>query len=675
MAGRTCRAVVVLVVALLLRSSLYGSPKIYFVNVGSGNDANAGTSGSPFKTITHALGLAVSGDQVLVSAGTYSAATGETFPLVLPSGVSLTGITPAMTIIDATNPSHDTRAIEISGSSASTRLSGFTIENAYFKETSIGSNANGGAILLSGDATITQNVITNNTVEGYPGVPPGASGGQAYGGAIYISSGIPHITNNIFSFNVARGGPGATTTDAGLNPGNGGGGTGGAVNNFGGAFIVNNTFVGNSAAGGAGGTSAFVDHATFGGNANSGAVSANAASIINNIFVNNSSVGGAKGNGSGSGNGTAANGAFTGNSVIDDNLLFANSPNDSVSADPVLADPLFVNSASHDYHLQSSSPAKGAGSHAAAPETDFDGTPRPDPPSIGAYEAPSVPAIDHFVVSAPATVAKNASFNVTVTARDASNTTLTAYAGTVHFASSDASATLPVDYTFVSGDNGVHTFSVTMQTYGAQSLTVNDTATIAASGTTSVDVLGPFGAPPTLTATATGPTQVQLVWTAVSGATGYTVYRRGAGEAFGPIASPSSASYTDNNVTAGNAYIYEVQTNGTTTYSPLDIATTVFFDDDPLPAGAAIKAVHITQLRSAVAAVRLLANLSTAAFTDASLTGIRIKAVHVTQLRAALDEARATLTLPAITYTDPTITAGSTVIKHLHIVDLRNGVK
>ena len=52
-----------------------------------------------------------------------------------------------------------------------------------------------------------------------------------------------------------------------------------------------------------------------------------------------------------------------------------------------------------------------------------------------------------------------AAFNVTVTALDSTNATVTGYTGTVHFTSSSAGS-LPTDYTFTAGDNGAHTFSV-----------------------------------------------------------------------------------------------------------------------------------------------------------------------------------------------------------------------
>lgn len=74
--------------------------------------------------------------------------------------------------------------------------------------------------------------------------------------------------------------------------------------------------------------------------------------------------------------------------------------------------------------------------------------------------------------------------SVTVTAKTGSGTTATSYTGTVHFTSTAVLAGLPSDYTFVSGDNGVHVFSgVTLNTVGTQSITATDTVTLTITGT------------------------------------------------------------------------------------------------------------------------------------------------------------------------------------------------
>ena len=71
-------------------------------------------------------------------------------------------------------------------------------------------------------------------------------------------------------------------------------------------------------------------------------------------------------------------------------------------------------------------------------------------------------AATHFSVSMQSSAVAGSTVNVTVTALDAYNNTATGYMGTVQFTSSDSQASLPGNYQFVSGDNGRHTFSVTV---------------------------------------------------------------------------------------------------------------------------------------------------------------------------------------------------------------------
>jgi hypothetical protein len=48
---------------------------------------------------------------------------------------------------------------------------------------------------------------------------------------------------------------------------------------------------------------------------------------------------------------------------------------------------------------------------------------------------------------------------------------------------------------------------------------------------------------------------------------------------------------------------------------------------------------------------------------------VKVKAVHLTELRTALDAARAELGLPALVYT------GTSNVKAAHVTEIRNGVK
>jgi hypothetical protein len=75
----------------------------------------------------------------------------------------------------------------------------------------------------------------------------------------------------------------------------------------------------------------------------------------------------------------------------------------------------------------------------------------------------------------PSSVTQGKAYTFTVTALDTFGNVATGYTGTVHFTSSDPKATLPADYTFTAADAGVHTFSVTFNTIGTESLTVTDT--------------------------------------------------------------------------------------------------------------------------------------------------------------------------------------------------------
>jgi hypothetical protein len=74
----------------------------------------------------------------------------------------------------------------------------------------------------------------------------------------------------------------------------------------------------------------------------------------------------------------------------------------------------------------------------------------------------------------PTSINAGVSGTFTVTALNANGTVNTGYTGTVDFASSSLSATLPGAYTFTSSDLGVHTFSATLNIAGTQSISVID---------------------------------------------------------------------------------------------------------------------------------------------------------------------------------------------------------
>jgi hypothetical protein len=119
---------------------------------------------------------------------------------------------------------------------------------------------------------------------------------------------------------------------------------------------------------------------------------------------------------------------------------------------------------------------------------DFNGDGRPDlavaDSSAGVSVLLNTGDWRSFQVSGfPSPTTAGEAHTLTVTALDRDGNLLPGYTGTVHFTSSDAQAVLPADYKFTAGDNGTHTFTVTLNTAGTQSLTVTDTGPTAFSGT------------------------------------------------------------------------------------------------------------------------------------------------------------------------------------------------
>jgi hypothetical protein len=105
----------------------------------------------------------------------------------------------------------------------------------------------------------------------------------------------------------------------------------------------------------------------------------------------------------------------------------------------------------------------------------------------------------YFIVSnfTPNPVAAGAPGSFTVTGIDAYNNVASAYAGTVHFTSSDPQASLPGDYTFTAQDAGRHTgFSATLRTFGVQSITATDTMSGATGTEDDIAVIPPPGGAP-----------------------------------------------------------------------------------------------------------------------------------------------------------------------------------
>ena len=107
----------------------------------------------------------------------------------------------------------------------------------------------------------------------------------------------------------------------------------------------------------------------------------------------------------------------------------------------------------------------------------------------------AAPLTTHLLVKMEGNVTTGSSTYITVEALDAANSVDANYTGTITFANSDTAATALANYTFVASDNGVHTFKVTFNTTGPQTVTATDTVTKSITGSADRDGQRP-GFPP-----------------------------------------------------------------------------------------------------------------------------------------------------------------------------------
>src|SRR5258708_421805 len=166
--------------------------------------------------------------------------------------------------------------------------------------------------------------------------------------------------------------------------------------------------------------------------------------------------------------------------------------------------------------------------------------------------APSV----SLVITIPTAMGAGDPAGATITAYDSAYHLATGYRGTVHFISTDGSATLPVNYTFTSGDSGAHTFAAgfTLRTPGPQTITVTDVGDGTITGSRNVTI-GP-ATPTGLVASAVTTTQVSLSWNASSGATQYEVMRASASSPYATLTTTAGLTFSDTSVSAGGTLFF-----------------------------------------------------------------------------------------------------------------------
>ncbi len=407
---RASRRLAVLAGFVCLALSIVSAPALAarYVNAASGADTGGcAVQASPCKTITYAMTQAEAGDAIQVAPGNYGTALGETFPIVVKSGVHLKSTaTAADTILDASGATK--RVLNLLGTNAATVVEGFTIMGGAPAATYGQANLAGGMLIEGGAPKIRKNIFVNNQVRGFDAGTDLITGGAARGGGIFVLAAAPTIANNIFRSNVARGGLGSVGTVTGP----GGPGEGGGIyleNTV--ATLNNNTFYANQALGGDGGSGYYAG--AGGGPGKAGGIHAHcreicvwAPTINNNMLVNNAADGG-RGGGGTSGQNPGARGAASHGAIytfysyalleISNNLFYNNLVNGAASTGDTIGaasvcygTPCSSGTGFHgepsNLRITPQSPAAGAGLATGAPGDDFAGATRVNPPSIGAYE-------------------------------------------------------------------------------------------------------------------------------------------------------------------------------------------------------------------------------------------------------------------------------------------------
>jgi fibronectin type 3 domain-containing protein len=329
---------------------------------------------------------------------------------------------------------------------------------------------------------------------------------------------------------------------------------------------------------------------------------------------------------------------------------------------------LFVNPSGGNYQLKSGSPAIGAGIGSlaghSAPSTDLAGNPRPTANGfdIGCYEFVAPPPAPTGLTATPASGQITLQWNASSGA--------TSY--NIYRATTSGGETLLVSG--VTGTSYLNTGLTNGTTYYYKVKAVNSAGTSGFSNEASATpqaATSPPPAPAGLAATA-GNGKVTLSWNASTGATSYNVYRSTTSGGETLLASgDTSISYTDNAVTNGTTYYYEVKavnSAGASGFSN-EVSATPQVSAPPAPTGLAATAgngqvtlgwnassgatsYNLYRGTASGAETLLASGLTGTSFTDTSVVNgttyyYIVRAVNAGGTSTASNEASATPQAPA----------------------------
>jgi len=346
---------------------------VFYVDAGVVSSGNGASWETAKKTIQEAINVASTGNTVLVKYGMYN----------ITSSIDFDGKNIKLASDDGKHNTYETAATDASqcvidagnscsvfyfhrGEKSTAIVDGFTIRN--------GSGGRGGGIYCDNSSpTIQNNIITGNSAD-------------QTGGGIECSSCSPTIQNNTITGNTADHGGGIRCTTSW-------------------AIIQNNKIIGNSATYQAGGgilclnsPNPTIQNNVIAGNSagelGGGMYCSNSSPTIQNNTITENSAGET---GGGIHFFNSSNVRVT-NTILWNNgseIYFSSSTITVTYSDVqggytgtgnIDAEPMFVDAANGNYHLQDTSPCIGAGTATDTPTTDIEGNPRGTPPDIGTYE-------------------------------------------------------------------------------------------------------------------------------------------------------------------------------------------------------------------------------------------------------------------------------------------------